>query len=194
MPRLSGIPVLLAACALATACTSNPRVQSNYSDSLNITDYKTFGFARATEVEDPDLAETLEMYFGGAIQQQLHWRGLERSDNPDLLVVVSADLEDVSRAPVTANICPSYEDYSSRKMYRTTESKRPMCLYSEGLVEVELVSARDNRTVLEGTSRVRLDENDRDEALLLSVMYDVATMFGGSPVRDGRPLVWSGDH
>ena len=53
---------------------------------------------------------------------------------------------------------------------------------------VELVDVELNRTVGEGVSRVRIDEKDRGAILVRSIMYDVATMFADSPVRNRRPI------
>ena len=82
------------------------------------------------------------------------------------------------------------EDYYSRRFADSFsgEGRRPMCIYTEGSIAVDLTDVARNQAIMEGVSRVRLDENDRDSALLLSVSYDVATMFGESPVRDGRPV------
>ncbi len=63
-----------------------------------------------------------------------------------------------------------------------------MCIYSEGTVEVDLVDVEPGVQILKGVSRVRLDNDDRGDVLLLSVTYDVATMFGESVARNGQPV------
>ena len=134
------------------------------------------------------MAGELELYFGAAVIQELRAVGLVSSDDPDILINVSVDVEGVSRPPVRGNNCPKYEDYLSRRAADSFagEGRRPMCIYTEGSIVVELMDVALNLPIMDGVSRVRLDEKDRGARLLMSVSYDVATMFGDSPIRDGR--------
>ena len=190
MNRLSKVLLPVVALTVASACTSNPRVQSDFSDGIDFSAYKTYDFGGRMEAVNTDLPATLEMYFMAAVAQQLLMKGLTRSDTPDILINVRVDIEDVSRAPVIANNCPSYEDYNSRKLatIHPGKGRRPMCIYSEGTVDVALVDVEPGVQIMKGVSRVRLDNDDRGDALLLSVTYDVATMFGESAARNGEPV------
>ena len=181
---------LLITFAFITACTSNSRVQSSHDDSLDMSVYETYNFSSRTEIENPDLPGTLELYFSAAVEKQLLLKGLLKSDKPDILINVSVDLEEVTSAPVRVNNCPRYNDYYSRKVADRYEGngRRPMCIYTEGSIVVELVDVKLNRTIGEGVSRVRLDEKDRGASLVQSVMKDVAEMFGETPVRGGNPV------
>jgi len=181
---------LLITFAFITACTSNSRVQSSHDDSLDMSVYETYNFSSRTEIENPDLPGTLEMYFSAAVERQLLLKGLVKSDKPDILINVSVDLEEVSSAPVRANNCPRYNDYYSRRVADRYDGKgrRPMCIYTEGSIVVELVDVELNRTIGEGVSQVRMDEKDRGASLVQSVMEDVAEMFGEIPVRGGNPV------
>lgn len=192
MITLSRVILPVITLSLVAACATNTRIQSNYDSDVDLSQYKTFGFSSQTEFEDSDLAGDLELYFSAAVMQELHAKGLAESDDPDILINVSVDLEEVSRAPLRGTICPRYEDYYSREFNFsyggfTGESRRTMCIYTEGQVIVKLMDAARNQSIMEGVSRVRLDKNDRGANLLLSASYDVATMFGESPARDGRP-------
>ena len=181
---------LLITFAFITACTSNPRVQSSHDDSLDMSVYETYNFSSRTEIENPDLPGTLELYFSAAVEKQLLLKGLVKSDKPDILINVSVDLEEVTSAPVRSNNCPRYNDYYSRKVADRYDGKgrRPMCIYTEGSIVVELVDAELNSTIGEGISHVRMDEKDRGASLVQSVMKDVAEMFGETPVRGGNPV------
>jgi hypothetical protein len=188
MIKLSRIILPLLALTSMAACTTNPRIQSDYDDERDFGQYKTFDFSSRTEIEAPGLAADLELYFTAAVMQELQAKGLVRSGDPDILINVSVNVEDVSRPPVRGTNCPKYEDYYSRRFADSFsgEGRRPMCIYTEGSIAVELTDVAENQAIMEGVSRVRLDQNDRSASLLLSVSYDVATMFGDSPVRDGR--------
>ena len=193
------IALLLMMSVTLVSCASHARVQSNYNDKLRLDQYNTFGFADYEGMDAADLPGDLKLYFSGAIMRELHERGLSKSDTPDLLVNVSVSLEDVTRPPNRIGSCPRYEDYLARKkMLRYGglhgESQRPVCVYSQGQVVVEIVDVARNEAVMEGVSRVRLDEEDRGMSLQISVASDVATMFGASPVRtDTRPSAFTFD-
>ena len=192
--EFSGKFFLLISSALIMACTSNPRVQSKVDESIDFSIYETYNFSTRTEIQDPDLPGTLELYFSAAVERQLLLRGLERSDDPDILIGVSVDVEDASAPPKRGLNCPRYDDYYSRRVADSYagEGRRPMCIYTEGLIVVELVDAELNRKIAEGTSRVRMDERDRGARLARSVSNDVAEMFGESPVRGGNPVTGMG--
>ena len=194
MNRFSAIPSLLISLALLTACTSNPRVQSSHDDSLDMSAYQTYNFSSRTEIENPDLPDTLELYFSAAVEKQLLSKGFVKSDKPDVLINVSVDLEEVTSAPVRARNCPRYSDYYSRRYADRYdgEGRRPMCIYSEGSIVVELVDQEQTRTIWEGVSRVRMDEKDRGASLAQNVTEDVAEMFGEKPFRGGNPVFLSG--
>jgi hypothetical protein len=178
----------LLALAVMAACTTNPRIQSDYDGELDFGQYKTFDFGNRAELDAPGLAGELELYFAATVMRVLKGKGLVRADDPDILINVSINVEDVSRPPVRGTNCPKYEDYYSRRFADSFsgEGRRPMCIYTQGSIAVELTDVAQNQAIMEGVSRVRLDKNDRSADLLLSVSYDVATMFGDSPVRDGR--------
>ncbi len=194
MITLSRIVLPLVALALMAACTSNPRVQSGYDSDLDFGQYKTFDFSSRTEIEDPDLAGNLELYFSAAIMQKLLTTGLVQSDDPDILINVSVEVDDVGQAPkFGGRYCPRYENYYSNwgDLYRFAgESRPPFCIFSQGSIIVKMVDVELNRTIWEGVSLVRLDEKDRGADLLMSVSYDVAEMFGEIPVRNGKPVSW----
>jgi len=56
MIELSRTVLPVAAIMSVVACTSYPRVQSDFDGDLDFGQYKTFDFSSRTEIEDPDLA------------------------------------------------------------------------------------------------------------------------------------------
>ena len=61
MNEFTRVSLLLITFTLITACTSNPRVQSNYDDSLDFSVYETYNFSSRTEIVDPDVSGNLEL-------------------------------------------------------------------------------------------------------------------------------------
>lgn len=189
MTDLSKIVLASVALTLMASCTPNPRIESDYTDDRIFGGYKTFNLADTTEVKDPDVAGELELYFGASIMKELQARGLTRSDDPELLISISVALKNVSRPSTKQNRhCPRYEDYYSRKIPQNVSGvpgggRRPMCIYAEGEINIEIAPAEQDRPVMTGVSKVRLDEFDRGPRLQMAVARDVATMFGDSLVR-----------
>ena len=180
MNKFSGTFSLLISFALLTACTSNPRVQSDFDDSVDFSQYKTFNFGSQTEILDPDFHDLLGLTFSAAIEEQMRSRGYVKSDNPDVLINVSVDVEDKTQAPSRAYGCPSYSTTVSPGVY-LSGSGRTFCTYTEGPVKINMVDSKLNRTIWDGFSFVRIDERERGAMLNSFIMRDVDTMFEGSP-------------
>jgi len=194
MNNFSGISSLLISFVLLTACSSNPRVQSHYDASVDFSDYRTYNFSQQVETENPEFPELLQLQFSEAVERQMILRGYTMSDNPDLLIHVTIDVENKSRAPKIRN-CPSYGDYLNRgyiqyQPYRLGSSnyqpfggRRTMCKYTEGSIKVEMIGVEQKRTIWTGVSLVRIDENDRNLVLALNIINDASLMFEDYPSR-----------
>ena len=147
MIKLSRIMLPMVTITLMAACTSSPGVQSDYDGDLDFGQYQTFDFSSGTEIVGADLAGNLELYYSAAVMRELRAEGLVRSDDPDILINVSVDVEDV-----------------------------------KGSVAVDLMDVARNREIMEGAFQVQVDAYDGGDALLQSVVNNVAIMFGNSPV------------
>ncbi len=171
--------------ALITACTSSPRVQSDFDDRVDFSQYKTFNFGSKTEILDPDFHELLGLTFSAAIEEQMRSRGYVKSNNPDILINVSVDVEDKSQAPSYTVGCPSYSikkgNMYVNSQYINGEGRGTFCRYTEGPIKIDMVDLKLNRTIWDGVSFVRIDERERGAFLNSFIMRDVDTMFEGSP-------------
>lgn len=186
MNKLLGISSLLIGVTLLTACTSNPRVQSNFDDSVDFSQYKTFNFGSQTEVLDPDFHELLGLTFSAAVEEQMRSRGYVKSESPDVLINVSVDVEDKSQAPSQTVGCPSYSIQKGPAAivdsnYINGKGRGTFCRFTEGLIKIDMVDLKINRTIWDGVSFVRIDERERGVFLNSFIMGDVIAMFEGSP-------------
>lgn len=186
MNRFSGISSLLISLALLTACTSNPRVQSDFDDSVDFSQYETFNFGSQTEILDPDFHDLLLLTFSAAVEQQMLSRGYVKSDNPDVLFDVSVDVEDKTQAPSQYTGCPSYSIKKSpvaivNSHYIDGKGRGTFCRYTEGPIKIDMVDLKLNRTIWNGVSFVRIDERERGVFLNSFIMRDVDTMMENSP-------------
>ena len=195
MNRFSGIPSLLISLALLTACTSSPRVQSDFDDSADFSQYKTFNFGSQTEVLDPDFHDLLLLTFSAATEEQMLSRGYVKSDNPDVLINVSVDVEDKTQAPRQTLGCPSYGEFSTyiSSNYNDGKGRSTFCRYTEGSIKIDMIDLKLNRTIWDGVSFVRFDERERGAMLNSFIMRDVDTMFEGSPFSTRLSPLFSGE-
>jgi len=196
MNKFSGVSVLLIGFALMTACTSNPRVQSNFDDSVDFSQYKTFKFGSQTEISDPDFHELLGLTFSAAIEEQMLSRGYVKSNKPDILINVSVDVEDKTQAPTHTIGCPSYSIKKGttafvNSSYINGKGRGTFCRFTEGPVKIDMVDLELNRMIWDGYSFVRIDERERGVFLNSFIMTDVRTMFEGSPFSDRSSPVFS---
>ena len=187
MNRFSGISSLLISLALLTACTSNPRVQSDFDDSVDFSQYKTFNFASQTEILDPDFHDLLGLTFSAATEEQMRSRGYVKSDNPDVLINVSVDVEDKTQGRTQAYGCPSSRNALSRSRYLDRsewsdgKSRTTFCQYTEGSVRIDMIDLKLNLAIWDGVSFVRFDQRERGVMVDSFIMRHVDTMFESAP-------------
>ena len=186
MNRFSVVSSLLISLALLTACTSNPRVQSDFDDSVDFNQYKTFNFGSQTEILDPDFPDFLLLTFSAVVEEQMLSRGYVKSDNPDVLFDVSVAAENKTQAPSQGGGCPSYSHDSILKpnagtSYINGKGRGTFCRYTEGSIKIEMVDLKLNHTTWDGVSFVRIDERERGAYLNSFIKRDVDTMFESSP-------------
>jgi hypothetical protein len=194
MNRFSGTFSLVICFALLTACASNPRVQSHYDTNVDFSEYRTYNFSKQIETENPDFPELLELQFSEAAERQMLLRGYTKADNPDVLIRVTIDVENKSRAPKGRN-CPRYGDYLNRgsiqyqpyslgsSNYQPVGGRRTMCKYTEGSIKVDMIDVELKRAIWTGVSLVRIDENDRNLILARNIINDASIMFKNYPSR-----------
>ena len=186
MNRFSGISSLLISLALLTACTSNPRVQSDFDDSVDFSQYKTYNFGSQTEISDPDFHDLLGLTFSAITEEQMLSRGYVKSDNPDVLINVSVDVEDKTQVSIQAYECPTYFNTISRYRYLSVHfdpkgRDDAFCRYTEGSIKIDMIDLKLNRTIWDGVLFVRFNQRERGAMVNSLIMRDVDTMFGSSP-------------
>jgi hypothetical protein len=185
--------VLVSALILISACASDSRVQSDFDQSMDFSQYKTYNFHSQTEMENPEFDSVVGLTFSAAVEKQLLARGYTKSDQPDILIDVSVDVEEKSRAPTPSHGCPSYSSNNSAFISTSVlagQRRGTYCQYTEGPVKIEMVDTKLKRTIWEGTSIVRIDERERGILLSAFIVRDVETMFADSPFNARQPHVW----
>jgi len=177
--------------ALLAACTSSPKIQSDYDRSVDFSQYKTYGYYSPMGIENPNYSSLLGQMFRDAIDVQMKQRGYVKSSNPDVLFNVSARMEDKTRVTTTSNPgmygggyygyrAGMYDPWGGYGYGTSTHVSQ----YTEGTVNVDMVDPKMKRMLWEGVAIGRV--NDKNDNLREDVMNGVAEMFKGYPFRAGQ--------
>jgi hypothetical protein len=187
---LSGLCFLLV--ALLAACSSGPTIRSDYDHTIDFSQYKTFGFFDRLSIEDPNYSSIYGSVFREAISQQMESRGYTKSDRPDLLINVSARLQEKTKVTTTSDPFPYGGYYGYRRGfydpwygygYGTTTN---VSQYTEGTVNVDVVDAKAKKLVFEGVGIGRLKDDRTNAQVREAIEKGVASMFQGYPATAGH--------
>lgn len=182
---------LLAAAALLTACASGPDIRSDYDQSVDFSQYTTYNFFSPMGIENPNYSTIYGSVFREAISREMEARGYVKSDDPDLLLNVSARLQDKTKVTTYNDPYPmGYYGYR-RGFYDPWYgygygTQTHVSQYTEGTVNIDMVDARAKRMVWEGVGVGRLKEGRTNEEVRQAISDGVATMFQGYPFRAGK--------
>lgn len=182
--RLLALHVVLM--AALTACASGPDIRSDYDRSIDFSRYSTYGFFTPLGIEDTNYSTIYGSVFREAISRELEARGYVRSAEPDLLVNVSASLQEKLQVSQTSAPAPYYAYrrgvYSPWVGYgwnTQTQVKQ----YTQGTVNVDLVDRAQKRMVWEGVAIGRLREDLSNAEVRQRISDGVAKMFSEYPFR-----------
>jgi hypothetical protein len=170
---------------LLLACASGTKIHTDYDDTVNFGNYRTFNFFSPMGIENPNYSTIFGAIFRETISREMVARGFRQSDDPDLLINVSARLEDKTRVTSQSNPFPPYYDYRADfydpwydYSYGTTTH---VSQYTEGTINVDVVDARAKKMVFEGVAIGRVNEKETNEELRQAISDGVATIFQGFP-------------
>ena len=186
-----GKTVVLAAALLVTACSSGPDIRSDYDRSVDFGAYKTYNFFNPMGIENPNYSTIYGSVFREAISREMDSRGYVQSDDPDLLLNVSARLQDKTKV-TTYNDPYPVGYYGYRRGYYDPwmgygyGTSTHVSQYTEGTVNIDMVDARAKRMVWEGVAVGRLKEGRSNDEVREAINAGVATMFEGYPFRAGQ--------
>ncbi len=188
--RLSLLLLAVAALLLA-ACSSGPNIKADYDPSVDFSQYQTFNFYKPMGIENPNYSSIIGQMFRESITREMEKRGYTLSDDPDLMMNVSAILEDKTK--VTTYNDPMYGGYYGyRRGYYDPwygygyGTSTHVSQYTEGTVNVDMVDARAKRMVWEGVAVGRVDEERNNAEVREAIEAGVRAMFENYPFRAGQ--------
>ncbi len=176
---------------MLAACSTGPQIKSDYDSTVDFAEFKTFNFYKPMGIENPNYSSLLGQMFRQAITKEMEQRGYTLSPNPDLLMNVSARMEDKTR--VTTYNDPMYGGYYGYRAgfydpwygygYGTTTQ---VSQYTEGTVNIDMVDASAKRMVWEGVAVGRVTGDKSNEEVRAAINSGVAEMFAKYPFRAGQ--------
>lgn len=182
---------LLVATVFLGGCASGPDIRTDYDPNVDFAQYKTYNFFDPLGIDNPGYSTIYSAIFKSAISREMEARGYTMSDDPDLLMNVSARLKDKTKVRTYSDPAP-YGYYGYRRGYYGTwggygyNTTTHVDQYTEGTVNVDMVDARAKQMVWEGVAVGRLKEDRSNEEVTQGINSGVATMFEGYPFRAGK--------
>jgi hypothetical protein len=195
MSKLFRVMMALITFTLMTACASSTKIQSDYDPSVDFSQFKTYGYYSPMGIENPNYSSLLGQMFRDAIDAQMKPRGYVLSDRPDLLINVSAQLEDKTKVSTYSDPMMHGGGYYGYRggMYDSWGgygygggTTTHVSQYTEGTVNVDMVDIAQKRMVWEGVAIGRVDEKQKSGELRQNIMDGVAEMFANYPFRAGQ--------
>ena len=190
MSKFFKIFLTLSAVALMTACASTTDIQSDYDHSVDFSQFKTYGYFSPMGIENPNYSSLLGQMFRDAIDAQMKPRGYVISDNPDLLINVSARMQDKTQVRTYSDPMYGggyygyrggmYDPWGGYGYGTTTHVSQ----YTEGTINVDMVDIDQKRMVWEGVAIGRIQ--DKNDNLRQDIMDGIAEMFQNYPFRAGQ--------
>ena len=156
--------VLLATSLLVVSgCASTPNTIANADPDTDFSQFKTFGFFGQLATDKPGYESMESNFLKVAVAQQLVARGLNYSENPDVLVnfYIHSEEKVRSRSVPTAGGYYGYRDpfgYDPFMGYPAYETRIDQ--YTMGTLNIDVVDARQKKLVWEGMVSGRITDND----------------------------------
>lgn len=189
MNRSASTVTCLLLILLVSACRTGPQIKSDYDHTVDFSDYRTYGFFPRLSIEESDYSTIHGNIFRQAIAREMESRGYVKSDDPDLLINVSARLQEKTDVRTTTDPFPMYYGYRAgfyRPWYGYSYGTRThVSQYTEGTVNVDVVDANAMKMVFEGVGVGRLKDYRTNDEVRAAIHSAVAKMFEGYPATAG---------
>jgi len=177
--------VLLLTVMLAS-CASGPTIRTDYDRSVDFSQYKTYAYFQPISIESRNYTSLIGDHFRASIDREMTARGYVKSTNPDLLINVSAVINDKTRVTQTTTMPPPY--YGYRRGYYDPwrgygyGTETHVSQYSEGTVNIDIVDPKLKRLVWEGVAIGTITDKKRKNARQV-ISNGVALVFAEYPFR-----------
>lgn len=190
--KFSRYTIFAAVLMFLTACSSGPKIESDYDHTIDFSQYKTYGFFSPMGIENPNYSSIYGSIFRDAISKEMNSRGYRMSDNPDLMINVSGRLQQKTKVTTTSDPYMGGGYYGYRRgAYGTWGgygygTQTHVSNYTEGTVNVDMVDRTEKRMVWEGVAVGRVNEKKSNEETRQAIYSGIQEMYAGYPFRAGQ--------
>ena len=146
--------------SVLAACATTPRPITNSDPTVDFTRYETFGFIDNPATNRGSYESLATSFLKAAIAQEMDKRGLSYAEDPDLIVNFYVHTKEKirSRNVPSSSVYygwrdPFYDTWGGYGGYETRIDQ-----YTEGTLNIDVVDARRNTLVWEGSVAGRITE------------------------------------
>jgi hypothetical protein len=172
---------LVAAVLLASACASRgPTIVSNLSPGVDPASFRTFGFMEPLGTDRPGGIRTpLGSMLVDAVTRELQQRGLDLSEEPEILVNVFVQTEERTEVRTVPTATTTTRTHRHGRYGTWTGYRTDVRQYTRGTLAIDLVDPRARMLVWEAAAQGRLREDLRnlDQGQVDRVVADVMQQF-----------------
>jgi len=168
---------------LLAGCASQPNVVSSADPNVDLGQYRTYDFAAVVSTDGQPYQSLESGYLKSAASRELEARGFTRSEDPDLLVNFSIEMQEKvrSRSVPTAGGGLAYDPFYDDVYYGgwgTSHTTR-IDQYTEGTLNIDLIDKRGAKVVWQGATRGRLTKKDYEnpQATLDGAVAEIFSQF-----------------
>ena len=173
---------------LVTACASSPNTFFNADPDVDFGQYKTFGYFPTLSTDTEQYQSMVSNFLKVAVAQELDMRGLTYDEeSPDIHINFFINTKDKIKTRTVPTMGGGYYDYRDPFYdpwggYGGYETRVDQ--YTEGTLNIDVVDARTNKLVWEGSVVGRLTEKDVRN-MEQTVDEAVGIVMNGFPILPG---------
>ncbi len=169
-------------------CESSPKIRTDYDRSADFSQYSTYEFYDPMGIEEAQYQSLFSKYFRDSIGREMEMRGYKRAAEPDILINVTARVDDKIRVTSSPSTGMYYgHGYRSSRygFYHGYSTQTDVRQYKEGTVTIDLVDGRRQELVWTATSTGTVTDK-KLKNLYESINNGVAAVFQQYPFRAGQ--------
>lgn len=157
MKKITLLAVL--ASLLLSACASGPTIVANTNPGTDFTNFKTFNYMQPLGTDRSNGVRTpFSTRLMTSMDREMAARGLQKSDNPDILIdfnIFAEDRIDVRQTPTsTVHRSHWHRGWSTWPTYQTTVRQ-----YTEGSLVIDIVYPAQSTLIAEGSATQRVNND-----------------------------------
>lgn len=173
---------------VVAGCESSPKIRTDYDRSADFSQYNTYDFYDPMGIEEAQYQSLVSKYFRDSIGREMEMRGYKRAMEPDVLINVTARIDDKIRVTSSPSTGMYYgHGYRSSRygFYHGYGTETDVRQYKEGTVTIDLVDARRQELVWTAAA-VGTVTDKKLKNLYESVNNGIAAVFAEYPFRAGQ--------